>query len=728
VSASPSRPGPSGRAVHPAVSSVVPVLLGVLVALAPLGAAGEPASPADTVATGAPRVTAASDSTAAFRLEPVRVTADPMPPGVVRLEERATGAVSVAEALTSVPGISLVRRSAGSAEPVIRGLGWERVATRVGGVCVSGACPSRMDPPASYFAPRMAGEVSVVKGVPSVALGPGGLGGSLEIEPDYERPPASARELHARWDEHWDSARDGLRSGGAVWGGTPRVDFRLSGDGFRFRGYETATGREVPADQDALRGAASVGWRPRDGHRVWAAWNGSLEEDVDFPSLPMDAEESELHLVNAGYRFDGRGLVERFELRGGFSTVDHFMSNAWKPNRARLEASTPSEASTGAAEARWTLRRREGATWTTGLQTTWLARDAVRTRFLPATGLTFRDHLWPETSQSTIGAYVETDRTLGSRTRLRLGGRLDVVDSRADAADDPGLGGATIREGYVAYHGPDAADTDRTETTGSLTALLRRTLPGGLGAHLGLGFSMRPAGVTERYFAYGPAPGGFQVGNPDLDPEKKWAVEVGVGRRSERLTARGTIFWHRVADFVWNGTIDRRDVNGDGIPDGIRSFRNVDADLAGFEAGFDLRPGRRWEIPVSLEFVRGWNRTDERDLPEIPPLEGTAAVRLAVDPGRPATLELAGRFALRQPFVDPEFPEDETPAWGTLAVRGEIDLPARVRLRAAVENLLDAEYHEHLTREALLPVGDLAAGDEIPSPGRSVELSLSAGF
>ena len=41
------------------------------------------------------------------------------------------------------------------------------------------------------------------------------------------------------------------------------------------------------------------------------------------------------------------------------------------------------------------------------------------------------------------------------------------------------------------------------------------------------------------------------------------------------------------------------------------------------------------------------------------------------------------------------------------------------RLKAGIANLLDREYSEHLTREALLPVGDLGPGDEIPETGRA---------
>jgi outer membrane receptor protein involved in Fe transport len=169
-------------------------------------------------------------------------------------------------------------------------------------------------------------------------------------------------------------------------------------------------------------------------------------------------------------------------------------------------------------------------------------------------------------------------------------------------------------------------------------------------------------------------------------------------------------------------------VNGDGIDDRVQSFRNVDAWLTGLEAEIELRPTHRLSLPARASFVRGWNDTDDRDLPEIPPLEGSAAARWRFETAAPAWLELESRFAMRQPFVDRAFPEDATPAWAILSLRGGVTLGRWARLRVGVENLLDAEYHEHLTREALLPVGELAAGDEVPAPGRGFFVSLQAGL
>ena len=54
---------------------------------------------------------------------------------------------NVGEILAEMPGVSALKRSASGTEPVIRGLGWERVSTQIGSLPLYGACPARMDPP-----------------------------------------------------------------------------------------------------------------------------------------------------------------------------------------------------------------------------------------------------------------------------------------------------------------------------------------------------------------------------------------------------------------------------------------------------------------------------------------------------------------------------------------------------------------------------------------------------
>ena len=65
----------------------------------------------------------------------------------------------------------------------------------------------------------------------------------------------------------------------------------------------------------------------------------------------------------------------------------------------------------------------------------------------------------------------------------------------------------------------------------------------------------------------------------------------------------------------------------------------------------------------------------------------------------------------------------ETDAWIDLRAGAGIDIWDSLHIEAVAENLLDAEYVHHLTREAVLASGGLDSGDEVPASGRWFRLS-----
>ena len=101
---------------------------------------------------------------------------------------RDLGGTNLAEAIEHLPGLAAVRRAPSAAEPVIRGLGWERVQTILGAVPLYGACPGRMDPPATYLTPLSMSRVSIFRSGGLAAFGPGATGGAIYADPDFERP------------------------------------------------------------------------------------------------------------------------------------------------------------------------------------------------------------------------------------------------------------------------------------------------------------------------------------------------------------------------------------------------------------------------------------------------------------------------------------------------------------------------------------------------------------
>jgi iron complex outermembrane receptor protein len=271
----------------------------------------------------------------------------------------------------------------------------------------------------------------------------------------------------------------------------------------------------------------------------------------------------------------------------------------------------------------------------------------------------------------------------------------------------------------VNFFGPEAADASEEEFLGAGNILLEWEAHRQLILHLGTGIVSRPANVTERFYAFAPAPGGFQLGNPTLSPEVKYEVELGADWIQRWGVISASVFHFWVNDYILPSLIDRIDVDNDGRIDNVRSFRNVNARLFGGEIGAVVKPIEHWSFPMSVSYVRGIDDSRNNDIPEIPPLESRLAVRADYGVKVPWWVELGGRFVSRQNRVDEGFPEDPSPGFAVFHLFGGVEPVKNFRLLLGIENLFDKEYHEHLTREAVLAAGDLLLGDEIPNPGRS---------
>jgi iron complex outermembrane receptor protein len=246
--------------------------------------------------------------------------------------------------------------------------------------------------------------------------------------------------------------------------------------------------------------------------------------------------------------------------------------------------------------------------------------------------------------------------------------------------------------------------------------------------YLRTGLSTRAAGVTERYYAFGPAPGGYQVGDPSLSPEKNWESELGFTASGDHLTAGVSVFYSQVTDYIQSTVIARQDFNGDGNEDMIKGFENVDATLTGGELGCEWRVRDGLYLPATLSYVRGRNTTGDRDLPEIPPLFGTAEARWRAHADTRSWLWFGAYFAADQDKIDPEFGEDRTGGYTTWNIGLESAPVEGLALRLWVSNLFDRLYHDHLTREAMLATGGMMPGQEIPAPGRSFNVTARMEF
>lgn len=629
---------------------------------------------------------------------------------------RSPGAGDLAELLREVNGVSAGRMGGHGLEPVIRGQSQGQLNIRTDGGLVVGACPNRMDPPTSFTVAAAVDRVTVVKGVQSLAHGSGGTGGTILVEREL---PWSATE--------GASGRAGAGAGGN--GLDWRADAQLLWRGGRaaLRLDASAAGYDdyVDGDGEAVRS----GFRRRSLH----AMAGRDLGDAGVFELGVErAETLDARFAGAGMdapldRMTGARVAWRRELAGGElalrawrNEVDHVMDNFSLRPQPAMAMRVPAESDTQGGDLRFDATV---GGWSLGIGLDLSANRRQATRYAgpnPAALAMVNAFLWPDARMDQAGVYGEGRRPLGDGT-LTAGLRVDRFRAEARRA---GLRPSPMAMAPSAFYAMYYGGTDASRDDTGLSGLLRfeRPLAGGVTAFAGLSRTVRAADATERYLA-APAttPSGRWIGNPGLALERHTQLDLGLAWEGERGTASAVAFADRVGDYILR---DRaRGQDGVRLADGATVYRNVDAALHGLE----LEARWQWTASLSLEaeaaWVRGQNRSDDRPLAQIPPLNGAIALAWDTAAGR-WSARLRG--AARQDRVDDSvltgsgLDARRTPGFAVLDLGWRRDFGAHT-LRLDIRNVFDRSYAEHLNRANLDPFNPDPV--QVNEPGRGVFLA-----
>lgn len=187
----------------------------------------------------------------------------------------------------------------------------------------------------------------------------------------------------------------------------------------------------------------------------------------------MNLDKTDFWVFNTGYRLGMTGdILKQIDVAFGLQDIEHLMSNRNKPNRGMFKNETPSSSDAYSGLMKFHMGGGSNLDIIAGIDSVYLARDAVRNRNIVATGQTFKDHIWPDARQLQFGGFAEATWFMRDDLSLRIGGRIDRVESEAKAADSPSLLMNTVRENYVLFYGPEADEVDQDDTVGGGNLLL----------------------------------------------------------------------------------------------------------------------------------------------------------------------------------------------------------------------------------------------------------------
>ncbi|WP_052094581.1 TonB-dependent copper receptor [Pseudohaliea rubra] len=632
--------------------------------------------------------------------------------------ENGAPAADGAELLRSVNGLSLGRFGGRGLEPTLRGQSQGRINVLLDGAYLHGGCPNRMDPPTSFASVNTFERITVLKGVQTLRYGGGGSGGTLLFE----------RENEPDRDGFSGGLRAGTTSNGLerdiaaelAWAGKPgylRLNIEdRSADNYRDGGGD-AVRSAYAEDSVYLAG----GLRLRDRDRLELAVERTETTDALFPGAGMDAPEDTSDQYRLRYRGYNLAGLDELSVELYRTEVGHLMDNySNRPLTAPMALRVPSRSDTTGARIIGEFTTGEAFAWTLGLD--YQRNERSATRYLgPTTDNVqmIQSFLWPDASLEQAGAFAELRWSVAADRSLKAGLRYDRVSAEADATGakpaSPMLPGPDAL--YEQYYGVTHADQINEDNWGGLLRY-EQQLGNRWTAFAGISRTVRTADASERFLAAAnTAPMMRWIGNPGLNPETHRQADAGLVLLAGKHRIDGVAFYDSVSDYILR---DRAHGQGDVLPDDNATvYRNVDARLHGVEGSWTWRVGGGWEASASLAWVRAENTSENRDIAQTPPLNGS--LNLDYDTSRwRAGASL--RWAAEQdrveanPMVNSGLDAGETPDWAVLDLYASMSLGSFGDLRAGVDNLFDRRYAEHLNRSNLDPFNPVAI--RVNEPGR----------
>ncbi|MCY3677065.1 MAG: TonB-dependent receptor [Gemmatimonadetes bacterium] len=571
-------------------------------------------------------------------------------------------APTLAQTVESVPGVTVTSMGPGTSQPVIRGLGGDRIlmledGQRVGDVVNSGADH------ATAVTPSSARRIDVIRGPSAILYGSNALGGVINVVRDEVPRAVPYRATGFTTLQGHTVTRGAGGSGQITVGVTEHIPLRVEVSRHQGGDLRTPIGMLAGTQTDVWSVAAGTSWVDD-----WGYTGGAFRfyrNDYGIPggflgghSNPVRTEQE-----RAAGRFrsvirPGRGF-EAIELDAGYTWYRH---HEWEPPDI---LGTLFERQIASGEAR---ARHAGwgpfASGVVGARVSWEQFG-------------FGGALYsPNTRRRTQAAYVLEEIDLDP-VLIKAGLRYDRVELEPNREELSDIG-------HIRARSFDAV-------SGSLGALLRLTEQFTLGASVARAF--RTPDVHELY-SEGPhlAANSFDVGNPSLETETGLGIDV-FGRITRRhLSAEVTWFRNTIAGYIFpqaTGKLSR-------ILLPIYQYVGEDALLTGFESliGWSMPAGFKLEAAAS--HVQGTIRATDEPLPFMPPLQGRLAVGYSpVDWFVEAEARMAGSQERTGRF------EEATDGYAVLGLSGGLRLTVAGRLHVVtlhLENLGDTEYRNHLSR------------------------------
>ncbi|MCL6741022.1 TonB-dependent receptor [Sphingomonas sp. RB56-2] len=620
---------------------------------------------------------------------------------------------SIGETLAKQPGVSATSFGPTASAPVLRGLSGDRVRVLTDGIGTLDLSSSGPDH-AIAINPITAERIEVLRGPSALLFGSSAIGGVVNVidtriprhEPDGPikadallsyGSAANERSANAAIDVpvgghfvlHADgnySKSDDLETGGHILSKELREQALASPDA-EIQALADLKGELPNSAATSKEGALGVGYVDGDLNvgvsvtRHLSKYEVPIRYSLD-PAIEPEAPTIDVEQT----RYDARaeipvgGFFNLVRARGGYANYHH--------DEIEESGEIGSSFFSKGGEGRVELVQSEKSGWggTSGVQ--YLQRNAKirgEEKFLP-------DSRQKQAGLFTLQTYVQGP--------IRIEGGVRVEHSKLDADADAQLGTPERSKSFTTWSGSLGGQYEFVP---------------GWRAGLSLSHAERAPAIDE-LFANGPHGGSqaFEIGNPELDPERSNSVELGLHHSKGGLHLTANLFYSRFSNFIFQAPTGEIE---DDLP--VLQYSEGKATYYGFEAQAEAKLGEALGINWGAELQGDMVHATVKDFgpaPLIPPMRVLGAIT-----GEKGQLD--GRVEVEHAFDHDRAAPNETDTAGYTLVNASLDwhpfaAKPELTLSLAANNLFDVE-----ARRSTSLLKDFA-----PLAGRDIRVTARIGF
>lgn len=608
-------------------------------------------------------------------------------------------AVDGAAYLQSIVGFNQIKNGGANGDVTFRGMFGSRIKILTDGTENLGACPSRMDNPASYVSPESYDKITVVKGPQTV---------------QYAHTGSAATVIFEREPEQLTSAKPYRGQASVMLGTYGRLDQNVEaavGDETKYArlnanrsiadSYQDGAGHTVPSDWEKWNADLALGWTPNED--TWIELKGGKSDgEAVYAGRSMDG--SKFARESLGLHVEKKNIsevIKKVEAQVDYSYNDHVMDNF------SLRKFNPADGMSmpmASNVARRTLNARVAMTQDWGQLQLISGIDSQKNEHTKRSGSLMSPYQNKarvgDMDFESYGAFGELSYAFNDQHKLVTGARLD--QAKIDNL---------------------ATDTERKETLPSGFIRIESELAEHVKTYAGLGYVERVPDYWELFSTKYHQSTGTTFA--DLENEKTAQFDAGYQYEQGAFKSWASVYAGLIQDYILvaytpTGSMGRLEAKS----------RNVDATIVGAEAGVAYQLTDQIQADISAMYAWGENTTDHTALPQIAPLEGRFNLRYVQEE---YNLGLLWRVVAAQDRTSYRegniigYDLEDSKGFGTLSLNGTYNIQKDLDLSVGIDNVLNKNYAEHLNKLGSSGFG-YAATEQFNNIGRNYWARISMKF